>query len=201
VRYDLGYDGLSDGGLDLRTPYSFRQRVSQYNLEHGANLLVAAFADITDQQIAAWGVQTGDQRMDSTQVASNTLRMSRLQLLVEALQRLLREADRQRYAVLLTPYVGETAGHYVYRVKGWSASDEQLQPVAQTLYALLQGMASDYGQEPVYQVAQRLSDEQRRVEGASVQPKAHQEISARGHLSQAEPTVLPGLCRQPCRNL
>ena len=58
--------------------------------------------------------------MDSTQIASNILMMSRLQLLVEAihrLHRLLREADRLHYAELLAPYVGETAGHYVYRVK------------------------------------------------------------------------------------
>lgn len=181
VRYALGYAGLSDGDFELRTLYNFRHRLSQYNLEHGTNLLAAAFADISDQQIAALGVQTGHQRMDSTQIASNILGMSRLQLLVEAIQRLhrlLSEADRQRYAELLAPYVGETAGHYVYRVKGWSASGEQLQPVAQTLYALLQGMVSDYGQELAYHVAHRLFDEQCRVEGANVQPKANQEISA-----------------------
>ena len=39
VRYALGYDGLSDGDFELRTLYNFRQRLSQYNLEHGVNLL------------------------------------------------------------------------------------------------------------------------------------------------------------------
>ena len=181
VRYALGYAGLSDGDFELRTLYNFRQRLSQYNLEHGVNLLASAFADITDQQLTRFAVQTGRQRMDSTQIASNILVMSRLQLLVEAihrLHRLLSEADQQHYAELLALYVGETAGHYVYRVKGWSANSEQLQPVAQTLYALLQGMAATYGQAPAYQVAQRLFDEQCRVVATDVQPKANQEISA-----------------------
>lgn len=181
VRYALGYDGLSDGDFDVRTLYNFRRRLSQYNLEHGVNLLAGVFVDITDQQLTALPVQTGRQRMDSTQVASNILLMSRLQLLVEAmhrLHRLLREADRLRYAELLAPYVGETAGHYVYRVKGWSANAEQLQPVAQTLYTLLQGMATDYSQEPAYQVAQRLFDEQCRVVEQTAQAKTNAEISA-----------------------
>ena len=50
--------------------------------------------------------------------------------------------------------------------------------MAQTLYALLQGMAATYGQAPAYQVAQRLFDEQCRVVATDVQPKANQEISA-----------------------
>ena len=106
--------------------------------------------------------------------------MSRLQFGggIHRLHRLLREADRLHYAELLAPYVGETAGHYVYRVKGWAANGEQLQPVAQTLYALLQGMASTYSQEPAYQVAQRLFDEQCRVVEQTAQAKANAEISA-----------------------
>ena len=80
MRYALGYAGLSDGDFELRTLYNFRQRLSQYNLEHGVNLLASAFADITDQQLTRFAVQTGRQRMDSTQIASNILVMSRLQL-------------------------------------------------------------------------------------------------------------------------
>ena len=119
VRYAVGYEDLVEGDFELRTLYNFRRRLSQYNLEHGTNLLESAFVDITDQQISALAVRTGQQRMDSTQIASNIIVMSRLQLTVEAiqrLQRLLSEAERLCYAEWLAPYVGETAGHYVYRV-------------------------------------------------------------------------------------
>lgn len=181
VRYAVGYESLTEGDFELRTLYNFRRRLSQYNLAHGANLLTAAFVDVTDQQLTALAVRTGQQRMDSTQIASNIVIMSRLQLTVEAIQRLQRlmcETDQMRYAELLAPYVGETAGHYVYRVKGFAASEAQLQPLGQALYELLQAMAVDYGQEPAYQVAARLFSEQYRVVDETTQAKANHEISA-----------------------
>ncbi len=181
VRYAVGYESLGEGDFELRTLYNFRRRLSQYNLEHSVNLLQTAFADITDQQITALAVRTGQQRMDSTQIASNIVIMSRLQLTIEAiqrLQRLLSETDRARYAELLAPYVGETAGHYVYRVKGFAAPETQLQPVGQALYQLLQAMAESYGQEPAYQVAVRLFGEQYRIEAETAQAKTNQEINA-----------------------
>lgn len=181
VRYAVGYESLAEGDFELRTLYNFRRRLSQYNLAHGANLLTAAFVAITDQQLTALAVRTGQQRMDSTQVASNIVIMSRLQLTVEAIQRLhrmLRDADRQRYAELLAPYVAEPAGHYVHRVKGYAATETQLQPVGQALYELLQVLAADYEQESAYQVAARLFAEQFRVVAAAAQAKTNQEINA-----------------------
>jgi hypothetical protein len=87
VRYALGYDRLGDGDFEIRTLYYFRERLSQYNAEQGVNLLEKAFEQITDAQIVKLKVQTGMQRMDSTQIASNIVSASRLQLLVEGLQR------------------------------------------------------------------------------------------------------------------
>jgi hypothetical protein len=181
VRHAVGYDSLGEGDFELRTLYNFRRRLSEYNVAHGTNLLETAFVDITDQQITALAVRTGQQRMDSTQIASNIVIMSRLQLTVEAIQRLyrlLREADQLRYAELVAPYVGETAGHYVYRVKGHSATEAQLQPVGQALHRLLQAMADQYRQEPAYQVAARLFSEQYQVVDATTQAKANADISA-----------------------
>ncbi|OGO25603.1 MAG: hypothetical protein A2136_11095 [Chloroflexi bacterium RBG_16_54_11] len=69
-----------------------------YNQAQGKNLVAQEFEDITDQQIVALKVKTSLQRMDSTQIASNIMAMSRLQLLVEDIQRmhrLLSEAEQQ----------------------------------------------------------------------------------------------------------
>jgi hypothetical protein len=181
VRYAVGYENLTEGDFELRTLYNFRWRLSEYNLAHGANLVAGAFVDITDQQLTTLAVRTGQQRMDSTQIASNIVIMRRLQLTVEAIQRLhrvLRDTDRQRYAELLAPYVAETAGHYVHRVKGYAATETQLQPVGQALYELLQVLAADYDQTPAYQVAARLFAEQFRVVAEAAQAKTNPEISA-----------------------
>jgi hypothetical protein len=181
VRYAVGYDNLGDGQFELRTLYNFRRRVSQYNQVHSTNLLQGAFADITDQQITAFKVHTGQQRMDSTQIASNMLDMSRLQLLVEAVQRLhrlLNASEQARYAEVLAPYLAGSSGHYVYRIKGRAATDAQLQAVGQVLYRLLNELAQPYGQEPVYQVVQRLFADNFRLEAEGVQPKANAEIGS-----------------------
>jgi hypothetical protein len=97
VRYALGYDRLGDGDFEIRTLYYFRERLGRYNTEQGINLLEKAFEEITDAQIVKLKVRTGMQRMDSTQIASNIVSASRLQLLVEALQRVERtKRDCQR---------------------------------------------------------------------------------------------------------
>jgi hypothetical protein len=180
VRYAIGYDSLGEGECELRTLYNFRRRLSQYNVGHGTNLLEMAFADITDQQITALAVRTGQQRMDSTHIASNIVLMSRLQLAVEAiqrLQRLLSEAERLRHAELLAPYVGERSRHYIDRVKGEATTEAQLQAVGQALWQLLQAMVDGYGEELAYQAAARLFAEQFRMEAEGPQPKANKEIS------------------------
>ena len=91
---------------------------------------------------------------------------------------MLSDVDRQRYTELLAAYVGETAGHYVHWVKGYAATEIQLQPAGQALYELMRVMAADYGQDPTYQVAARLFAEQFRVVAEAAQAKANQEISA-----------------------
>lgn len=159
VRYALGYDRLGEGDFEIRTLYYFRERLSHYNATHGLNLLEKAFEQITDAQIVDLKVRTGMQRMDSTQIASNIVSASRLQLLVEALQRverILTAADRVRLAETLAPYTHERAGHYIYRVKGKDAVQAHLQQIGQTLQALLLDLKSAYAAAPAYQVLERL---------------------------------------------
>ena len=181
VRYALGIHDLNESDFDLRTLYYFRQRLSRYNLEHGVNLLTQAFEEITDQQLRTLKVKTGKQRMDSTQVTSNILDMSRLQLLVEALQRMhrsLSEADQQGYAETFAPYLQGHSGQYVYRIKGQEAKQGHLQQIGEVIVLLLEELREDYAQEPAYQVLKRFFDDNFRLEAQAVRPKANQELQA-----------------------
>jgi uncharacterized protein (UPF0335 family) len=87
VRYALGYDRLGDGDFEIRTLYNFRERLSRYNVEKGVDLLEKTFEHIADTKIKVLKVDTGLLRMDSTQIASNIVSASRLQLMVESIQR------------------------------------------------------------------------------------------------------------------
>jgi hypothetical protein len=181
VRYALGLHALGDGDFELRTLYNFRQRLSHYNQAEGVNLLAQAFADITDQQLSAFQVQTHQQRMDSTQIASNILDASRLQLLVEAVQRLwrlLRPDDQARLQADFAPYIQHSSGQYVYRVKGRLATTTHLQELGTVLHRLLADLAAAYGEQPVYQICQRFLADNFQIVATDVQPKPNAEISA-----------------------
>jgi hypothetical protein len=181
VRYALGYHNLDEGDFEVRSLYNFRRRLGEYNLEHGTNLLVQAFEAITDQQIVAFKVRTDQQRMDSTQVASNILDSSRLQLAAECVQRLARlltEEDRRRYAQLLEPYLHDTTNQYVYRIKGKAETETHLQQIGQVLWQLLQEGKERYGKEAFFAVARRFFDENFRISGEQPQPKDNAELSS-----------------------
>ena len=180
VRYALGYRQLGEGDFDERTLYYFRERLSRYMQETGINLLDQAFKQVTDEQIKAFHLKTGKQRMDSTQIASNIREIGRLQLLVEVLQRVHRmlcEADQAYDTEEFAPYIQGHAGQYVYHLKGQDTA-EHLQKIGELMQRLLAELRPSYAQEPVYQVLERVFGEHFRVEEQAVKTKIAQELSA-----------------------
>ena len=181
VRYALGYDRLGDGDFEIRTLYYFRERLSRYNAEQGINLLEKAFEQITDAQIMDLKVHTGMQRMDSTQIASNIVFASRLQLMVETFQRverMLNAADKARLADMLAPYIQDSAGHYTYRVKGKEAVQEHLQQIGRTIHTLLLELKPAYASEPAYQVMERIFAENFHLLEGGLRVKENTELTS-----------------------
>ena len=161
VRYALGYRDLKEGHFELRTLYYFRNRITQYMQRTGINLIEKAFEQVTDEQKKAFQLKTSKVRMDSTQIASNIREMSRLQLLVEVLQRvhrMLSEEDQERHREDFKPYLKGTSGQYVYCIKGEEVADH-LQPIGGFMHRLVQELRDDYGQEPTYQMLVRVFQE------------------------------------------
>jgi len=158
TRYALGVRDIETDICTLRTIYNFRGRVSRQIQATGENLLEKAFAQVTAEQIQALKLDTRRQRMDSTQIASNIRAYSRLQLVIEVLQRaarMLTAADQERYAETLTPYLEGSAGRYCYRLK----KDEytpHLERVGRVIAQLLTAWAAAYETDPVYQLLQRV---------------------------------------------
>ncbi|MGB5846026.1 MAG: transposase [Anaerolineales bacterium] len=180
VRYALGYHQLGEGDFELRTLYNFRQRLSQHMQVHGVNLLDQAFEQVTDEQIAAFKLKTGKQRMDSTFVASNIRKMGRLQLLVEVLQRvhrMLNESDQEKYAEVFGPYLNGHAGQYVYRVKGQDTS-KHIRQIGIFTQRLLIDLKEAYAEEAVYQVLERVFGEHYCLDGQEVLVKTGDQLSA-----------------------
>jgi len=180
VRYALGYDEFGTGYFDLRTLYYFRERLSRFMQEKGVNLLDQAFEQVTDQQLAAFQLKTGLQRMDSTQVGSNIRQMGRLQLLVEILQRvhrMLNAGDQAHYSEAYAPYLKGHAGQYVYRLRV-EENASHIQQIGEFMQRLLGELKEGYSVDPVYQVLERVFNEHFRVEGEVAKAKVGRELSA-----------------------
>ncbi len=179
IRYALGCDRFGEGDFDLRTTYYFRRRVSEYALRTGKNLFEEVFKVVTDEQIEKYRVKTHIQRMDSTQILSNIADLSRLELLVEAMQRLYRilsPADQAAYQEAFHPYIKETAGQYTYRIHGKEAVWQQIEQMGQVLADLLEKL-KPYREQSIYQVVRRFFDENFTWEATQVKAKSNAEIT------------------------
>ena len=180
VRYAVGCDNFGENEFDLRTLYYFRQRLAEYMIKTGENLMMGLFERITDAQMEKIGLKTDQQRLDSTLLLSNMADLSRLELLIGAIQRLWRilsKADQEREQELFQPYIQESAGQYTYRLKGRELVWAHIGLVGLALKQLLDDLREGYGGEPVYGVAQRFFEENFVVEAAGTRAKQNREIS------------------------
>ena len=181
VRRALGYWQLGEGHFELRTMYNFRQRLSNHMQRTGEDLVAQAFAQVTDEQVVAFSLKTSKLRMDSTQIASNIVSASRLQLLVEGLQRverILSETDKARLADEFAPYTCDSSGHYTYRVKGKQAVQEHLQKIGQVIYTRLHELKGAYASKAPYQVLERLFAENFHLMGSQIHPKENDQLTS-----------------------
>ncbi len=189
VRYAAGLDNLGEGDFDLRTVYNFRFALCKHRQETGENLMDQAMAQVSDEQCHAFKLKTDQLRVDSTQVASNIRRMTRLQLLVEVLQRvhrMLSEADQARYAEAFAPYLKGSSGQYVYHIRGDDTAPH-MQRIGDLMYRLVAELAYTYAQEPTYQMLQRVFREQYTVTETIAQAKPGKEISPSSLRSPDDP--------------
>lgn len=180
VRYGVGLWDLGVDDFELRTVYNFRRRLTQHMQKTGQNLLDQTFEHVTDAQIAAFGLRTDKQRMDSTFVASNIREMSRLQLLVEVLQRvqrMLQPTEQAHYAAAFAPYLKGSAGQYVYHVKTGTTAPH-LQAIGELMQQLVTELATAHAEEATYQMLVRVFGEHFVAQASSITAKPGQDISA-----------------------
>ncbi len=180
VRYALGYRNLEEGHFELRTTYNFRKRLSQHMQETGENLFEVCFEKITDEQMEAFKVKSGIQRVDSKQIASNIRRFTRLQLLIEVLQRsygMLKASDKLKYAEVFEPYIQGKAGKYLYRLKG-EKHLPHITKIGKLMQRLMSELAADYEADPAFTVLQRVFREHFIIEEKEIRTKEGSELSA-----------------------
>jgi hypothetical protein len=181
VRHALGLRNLGEGYFGMRTIYTFRERLVKQMQEKGENLLEQTFEQITDKQLEKFSLKTNRQRIDSTQIASNIREMSRLQLLVEVVQRvhrMLNEAEQAQWANDFEPYLKGTSAQYTYHLKGKEAHRPHLQAIGKLMGRLATDLAADYQTHQTYQILSRVFKEHFSQSADGIDPKNGQELEA-----------------------
>lgn len=197
VRYALGIDDLNEGDFTLRTVYNFRNRLWSYNQDNGTNLLEKAFEQVTDEQISAFTVNSSQLRTDTTQIACDIAKTSRLQLLVEVMQRLnrvLSAADQTRHGEHFEPYVKGKSQRYIYSLKR-DEYTSALERIGGVMAQLIDALATTYAEEPAYQMLCRVFHEHfvdesgldDDGEGPELRPKPTSELAADSLQSPDDP--------------
>lgn len=162
TRHALGLDDLGVEAPTLRTVYNLRRRVREYAEETGVNLYAEVFAHITDGQLGRLQLQTGWQRMDSTQMLSNIARMNRLELVISVLQqgvKALPASQQARWQQEEGQYLHKPAQNICYRLKTGD-TERHLLHVGSLLRGLQAELAAGQSDELVIALVQRTLAEQ-----------------------------------------
>jgi hypothetical protein len=181
VRHALGLHDLRGEILTLRTLYNFRQRVREYALQSGVNLMQQVFEQVTDAQLEAVALATGWQRMDSTQVLSNLAQLTRLELMVAVLQvvhRHLPEELQAPWRQRLAPYLKERPHQVCYKI-ATAEVETHLLAIGQELAAMEVKLAQSSPESEMLDLIRRVLTEQYQCEtDGEIKLRPAQEVSA-----------------------
>jgi Transposase DDE domain/Transposase domain (DUF772) len=169
--YALDVRREPDAYLCERTLRNYRCKILELGLDE------VLFRTLTDKLIAAAGVDTSKQRLDSTAVRSAIRGLTRLGILVEGTSKFLRELKRtfpEQYAAVdpevLRKYVDRQGGGCFADTRP-SESKRRLPEAAQDVYALVeQFRQSEAAMLEGFQLLQRIFHEQCEMPGESDAP-------------------------------
>jgi hypothetical protein len=193
----LGQENLGDITLSERTIYYNREKLLDFENEHGRNLLEEEFKAITDDAIAKLKLNTKIQRMDSSMIGSCIKQMSRLELIAKVLQNFYRdlpEVEQLRWKEQLAEYIKEEADHLAFQLKRAEIEDH-LKRLGGWLFELHEYYADqvDIRKMKSYQHLERLLREQYNItvglEKTSIEAKPAKEISPASLQNPADDTA------------
>ena len=161
----LGMNGIDELPFCMATIFYFQNKLSEHYNKTGENLLEKVFDNLTAKQIKELKIKTNIQRTDSLLAGSNIRNYSRLQLLVEVLQRLyreLKERDKGRFKKELEPYIGQTSEKHIYDIKATDIP-HQIETIGEIYHRLYVKLKVNYSNDPVFQIFERVYREQFKI--------------------------------------
>ncbi|MEJ2628791.1 MAG: transposase, partial [bacterium] len=161
TRHAIGIQTLGEDIFSEASIFNFQNRIIEYYLRSGKDLLTEIFDSLTREQLREFGVKTDIQRGDSFLIGSNIFDYSRLQLLIEILLRLYRIFEKEDipiYSKLLEDYTKQTSGQYVYKIhkEDLPKEIEQLAKIYHDLYITIE---KKYRKTSAFSIFKRVYNE------------------------------------------
>ena len=182
-QYALHSTHCKEQPVSDRTFSRFRERIYNYTLETGHDLLDEEMESLTQTYSEYMNLHSNIKRMDSLMVASHCKSMSRLEIIYKVTANAIKMIDRLGLRDLLTQdllhYLEENDfNDTIYYCKNEDA-EPRLQKVIREAEAVKRLMAEDVWHEmPEYQLLIRVLNEQSdRTEDGGVVPKDRKEIT------------------------
>ena len=161
TRHAIGINSLQDDVFSEASIFNFQNRVIEYFVDTGKDLMTEVFDNLTTNQLKKFGIKTDIQRGDSFLVGSNIFDYSRLQLLIEVLLRLFRSLDQEDmpiYSNLLDSYTRQTSGQYIYRIQREDLPKE-IEKLAKVYHKLFTTIQGKYRETEVFSIFERVYNE------------------------------------------
>lgn len=176
----LGLHTLNEQPFCPSSLFNFQNRLNDYFVRTGRNLLEVVFDALTEKQLKQLKLKTSIQRVDSFQAASNIRNYSRIQLLVEMLIRLfgvLSKEDQEHFKERFLPYTKKSSGQYIYRLQADELSHE-LEKLAEFYGWIHTTLWPRYSEYEIFQAFERVYTEHFTVVEEKVTVKSPDQLSS-----------------------
>ena len=176
----LGLNQIGEMPFCPASIFNFQNRLNDHFVATGEDVLENVFDELTDEQLKKLKLKTNIQRCDSTLAASNIRNYSRLQLIVEMIIRIYRvlsEKDQKSFKDQFAPYIKDSSGQYIYKLKGGDLPHE-LEKVGQMYHWIYQKLYSQYANVLVFQTFKRVYTEHFTVIKDKITVKTSDELNS-----------------------
>ena len=178
TRTALGLDTLEETPFCSATFFNFQNRLLCHFSQTGHNLIERVFDGLAEQQLEILKIKTDIQRSDSFMAMSNIRSYSRTQLLIEMLirlHRILSGEDQNRFNDILSPYIKQSSGQYLYTLQRQQIPQEQ-EKLGRLYHALYEALKERYKDSEVFGIFERVYTEHFTLIDDKITVKTGQEL-------------------------
>lgn len=181
TRTALGLNKIDDAAFCEATFFNFQNRLLKHFVETGENLLEMVFDGLTSKQLKQLKIKTHIQRSDSFMAMSNIRNYGRVQLLIEMLiriYRILKEKDKEQYKEILSEYLQQTSGQYLYKLER-AEIPKELEKLGEIYHKIYEELKEKYKEYEIFRILERVYEEHFTVIEEKVIVKENEELTSK----------------------